>query len=171
MHALIVGEQGVGKSTLIQKVRKKLDLFETGFETVREKKLIEERGIPLFIYRIGSPRIQCRDNLAAFVGPDRKTSFPAAFERCASWLAEDAKRSELIVMDELGFLESEAPGFCESVLEILDADTPVIAAVKPQNTPFLKSVREHRNARVFQINRFNRNDLTEEVYGFLKKEK
>ena len=170
MHALIVGEQGVGKSTLIRKVREKMVLHETGFETVRETAFAEKRGAPVYIYRIGEPRLQCPDNLAAFTGACGKVSFPEVFERYASRLAEDVKRGELIVMDELGFLESEAPGFCETVLAILDADTPVIAAVKPQDTPFLKAVREHANARVFLIDRSNRNDLAEEVYDFLNKQ-
>ena len=104
MHALIVGEQGVGKSTLIARVRKELGLREAGVETVREVSMTEERGAPVFLYRVGSPRTKGPDNLAAYVKPGGKTSFPQVFDRSAPLLKQDAGDAELIVLENIGNL-------------------------------------------------------------------
>lgn len=54
-------------------------------------------------------------------------------------------------MDELGFLENDAKVFQSAVLCALDGDTPVLAAVKPKDTPFLRAVRGHENAELVFI--------------------
>ena len=62
-------------------------------------------------------------------------------------------------MDELGFLENDAEAFQSGVLRALAGDTPVLAAVKPKNTPFLRAVREHENAELVFIDERNRDAL------------
>ena len=167
-HALIVGEQGVGKSTLIARVRRELALPEAGIETVRETAPTGELGKPVYIYRVGFPRTRGTENLAALVGPDGRTAYPETFDRYAAFLREDARNCGMIVLDELGFLESDAAEFCRAVLDLLDWDVPVLAAVKPKDTPFLTAVRSHPKARVFHIDETNRDALPEEVLAFLR---
>ena len=167
-HALIVGGQGVGKSTLIARVRRELALQEAGIETVREAAPTEERGNPVYIYRVGFPRTQSAENLAAYAGPGGRTGFPEVFDRYAAFLREDAGNCGLIILDELGFLESDAADFCRAVLDLLDGDTPVLAAVKPKDTPFLTAVRGHPKAQIFPIDETNRGILPEQVLAFLK---
>ena len=167
-HALIVGGQGVGKSTLITRVRRELALREAGIETVREAVPAEKRGKPVYIYRVGFPRERTTENLAAFVGTGGSTSFPETFDRYAAYLREDAGHAGLIVLDELGFLESDAAAFCGTVLDLLDGDIPVLAAVKPKDTPFLAAVRHHPKAEIFTVNESNRDALAGQVLAFLR---
>ena len=48
MHALIVGDRGVGKSTLIHRVLKNLNRTVFGFETKKEEQLEDPiRGCPI----------------------------------------------------------------------------------------------------------------------------
>ena len=50
MHALIVGERGIGKSTLIRRVLKELNRPLFGFETKKEDALADEvKGSPVYI--------------------------------------------------------------------------------------------------------------------------
>ena len=167
-HVLIVGEQGVGKSTVIARVRRALDLPEAGFETVREPETADERGTPVRIYRVGRPRIRTEENVVAFVGPGGRTAFPETFDRYAAFLREDTRNCGLIVLDELGFLEADAADFCRTVLALLDGDVPVLAAVKPKDTPFLSEVRNHPKGKRFHIDEGNRDALAEEVLAFLR---
>ena len=167
-HVLSVGEQGVGKSTVIARVRRALDLPEAGFETVREPETADERGTPVRIYRVGRPRIRTEENVVAFVGPGGRTAFPETFDRYAAFLREDTRNCGLIVLDELGFLEADAADFCRTVLDLLDGDVPVLAAVKPKDTPFLSEVRNHPKGKRFHIDEGNRDALAEEVLAFLR---
>ena len=67
------------------------------------------------------------------------------------------------LMDELGFLENDARVFQSTVLRALDSETPVLAAVKPKDTPFLRAVRGHENAELVFIDEQNRDALLEKL--------
>jgi hypothetical protein len=54
-------------------------------------------------------------------------------------------------MDELGFLENDAHLFQAAVLAALDGPVPVLAAIKPKETDFLRRVRQHPCGEVFYI--------------------
>lgn len=64
MHILIVGERGVGKSTLIQRLLSEIGKPIFGFETKKEDALATEAlGSPVYIYEVGKERKQTVDNL------------------------------------------------------------------------------------------------------------
>ena len=50
-----------------------------------------------------------------------------------------------------------------AVLCALDGETPVLAAVKPKDTPFLRAVRGHENAELVFIDEQNRDALLEKL--------
>ena len=92
-------------------------------------------------------------------------AYAEAFNSCGVELLEAVKDDGIIVMDELGFLESEADLFCRKVLETLSADIPVLAAVKASHAdnPFLIRVRNHPNCLLFTVTPENREQLYEEI--------
>ncbi len=162
MHILIVGGRGVGKSTLIKRLLSELKCSVWGFETKKE-----ENG-DIYIYEAGKPHVQSEENLVGNCVNQKPTVFPLAFERFARKLCEPD--GDVIVMDELGFMESQSETFCNAVLRLFDGKTPIIAAVKEKNTAFLETVRTHKNARVFHISAENRDALFDEVRDFVLSE-
>ena len=76
----------------------------------------------------------------------------------------------VVEMDEIGFLEAKSEAFCQAVLQLMDGNRPVIAAVKDRDIPFLNRVREHPKARCFPITPENRDALREEVLIFMKQQ-
>ena len=67
---------------------------------------------------------------------------------------------QVIIMDELGFMESDAQAFRRAVLQTLDGETPVLAAVKNRmDVEFLRQVCAHPRAEVVPINPENREEL------------
>ena len=85
------------------------------------------------------------------------------FDTLGAQLIESAPKGGIILMDELGFLENDARVFQSAVLCALDGDTPVLAAVKPKDTPFLRAVRGHENAELVFIDEQNRDALLEKL--------
>ena len=74
------------------------------------------------------------------------------------------KKDGILVMDEIGFMESEAKAFCQAVLNSLDGPLPVLAAVRAGiETPFLRQITGHPNVRCIEMDpaRFD------EIYGEL----
>ena len=169
MHALIVGGYGVGKSFLIQKVLQELDLPVVGFET-KKGPVAEDTaaGTPIYLHPAGQPRVQSEDNLVGRSARKLLEVHPEVFDRFAPHLRQPVPEGHLVLLDELGVMESSSPAFREAVLTLLDGGTPIIAAVKHKDTPFLNAVRSHPNCRCFQITEENRDVLFGEVLAFMK---
>ena len=171
MHALIVGDRGVGKSTLIRRVLAALNRPLFGYETKKEEQLEDPvRGCPVYLYDAGSPHRQMPENLIGYNKEPTAASVTAAFDRYAPRLMEQIPEGSVVELDEIGFLEAKSERFCQAVLHLLDGDAPVIAAVKNRNIPFLETVRAHPNARCFYITPENRDALYDEVLSFLRQQ-
>ena len=171
MHALIVGDRGVGKSTLIRRVLNELNRPVFGFETKKEEALEDPiRGCPIYIYDAGKNHCRTEDNFLGYHRDSDTHTFTAAFDRYAPKLTGDIPPNTVVELDEVGFLEAKSEAFCQAVLQMLDGDNPVIAAVKNRDIPFLTQIREHPKARCFYITPDNRDALYEEVLTFMKQQ-
>ncbi len=188
IHTLIVGEQGVGKSTLIRRVLEEVDVSICGFETRKEDGLADAvLGSPLYIYEAGKPHVQTADNLAGHCKDKKPVVYVQGFDRFAEkleqlaeenrrehWASQENEtiqgltRDRLILMDEIGVMECQSERFCSAILELLNGDTPILAAVKYKNRPFLEKVRSHPNCRCFTITPENRAALYEDVLAFVQ---
>ena len=169
-HALIVGAQGVGKSTLIKRVLRELMLPVTGYETKKEDSLADPAlGTPVYIYPAGTEHIQSPERLLGYRACKHPMTFTEAFDRFADKLNAGTDTG-IVVLDEIGFMESGAESFRAAILKKLDGDVPVIAAVKNVDTPFLCEVREHPKCRCFYIDEENRDALFPQVLAFLQKQ-
>ena len=168
MSAIFVtGSVGIGKSTLLRRV---IDACIHapkiyGFRT--EKVSPEGRtGVTgkVFIYPASGPPI--RDNehcVADILSLNTFNSHVEVFETLGVKLLSDIPHGGIVLMDELGFLESKAPRFCEKVLETLSGDCLVLGAVKPTVIPFLDTIRKHPKVTLFEITEQNRDSSAEEL--------
>lgn len=168
MHALIVGANGTGKTTLIRGVLQALQRPVSGFETVKEDALADDTcGSPIYIYEAGKPHRQSQSNLVGYCRDRRAQPICEGFDRFARQFRLPADPNCVIEMDEIGFLESQSPLFCDLIVSLLDGSRPVIAAVRDKDRPFLRAVRSHPNARCFMLTPENREALYWEVLEFM----
>lgn len=169
MHILIVAHSGSGKRDLMKQIIFHLDTPLFGYQTVKEDSLADdEKGSPIYIYEIGKPRIRSSENLAGWCLNHHATTFPEAFDRFAPKLYDPVPADHLIVLDEIGPMESKSPAFCEAILKLLDGDTPVLAAVRDKDTAFLNTVRGHPNCKCFHLTPDSREEILSEVINQLK---
>ena len=167
MHTLIVGARHVGKSTLIRSVIKRTGRPVYGFETVKEDALeTEVLGSPIYIYPAGGAHERSEDNLVGYCKDRHPTTMTKTFDRWAERISAPPAGC-IVLLDEIGFMESSSAAFCDAVMRLLDGDIPVIAAVKHNQTLFLDAVRQHKNCRCFYIAEDNRDALAEEVSAFV----
>ncbi len=157
-HILIVGRNGVGKSTLIRALLEMIPAPITG--VITKKEAPQPDGFcPVYIHSYGTPKRYGIENRIGLCRQGNSIAFPEAFDRFAASAA--FPKNGVVVFDELGFLESCAPRFTEAVLKVLDAAPLVIAAVRDKETPFLDAVRSHPRADVYRIDPENRDRLRE----------
>lgn len=170
-HILICGDKHVGKSTIVTRllegcpvkkygfITKMLPAGPDGFHSIYIHPAWEEISEWVFTDRnmIGT----C----------DRKTHNIRleAFNKIGADSILAAKHDGIIVMDELGFMESDAKVFTSAVLEALEGDIPVIATVKSRtDVEFLNKVRSSENATVYYITENNRDTLYDELLPIVR---
>ena len=108
MHLLLVGAPGVGKSTLIRRVLKKVDRPVFGFETKKEAPDGEGGSCPVYIYPAGGERRRSEERLVGRCGSGGVQSVQEGFDRFAPYLRAPVPPGHIVLMDELGFMEAGA---------------------------------------------------------------
>ncbi len=166
-HLLICGERGAGKSTLIRRLLEESDLRAAGFVTVRESKADENGCFPVYLHPAAKERRCGKENLVGLIGGSGIRRFPEVFDTLGAACIRDSG-GDVLVMDELGFLEDEAEEFQAAALRALEGDKPVIAALKAKKTPFLDAVRASGKALVVTVDESNRDALFSELLPFVR---
>lgn len=167
MHIFLTGNINVGKSTLIERaLASHRDIRLGGFRTVCGSEH-DDSGVFIVPASADSscPRTE-QNKVGNRKKGEKKRSFPDVFNTVGLELLKDADSSDIIIMDELGKMETGAGAFTARVLEILDGETQVLGVLKPKQSPFLDAVREHPNTKIIEVTPQNR----DEALNILKKE-
>ena len=166
-HILICGERRVGKSTLMEKLLRELDGPVYGFFT-RMYELNENGRYPIYMFSpADTERLKVERNYVGDCNGHERSINISVFDELGVELLK--KRDGVVAMDELGFMETGSPAFCESVLRHLDGDGHVIATVKARyDVDFLDKVRSHPNAQLYEITEENRDELCEALLPIVR---
>lgn len=167
---LIVGTRDVGKTTLIRRLVLDLERPVRGFYT--EKHLTDPPGThSTYLFPAWLPpeaRTFSPSNQVGRWDGQRMHPFPQVFDTLGVSCLTDVPSEALVIMDELGFLESKAPRFTQAVLETMDGPAQVIAAVKDRpDVPFLQAVLAHPEALVFRLTPDNRQEVFRKIQALL----
>lgn len=174
MHIFLTGDVQVGKSTIIKKTLAALKLRDIGgFRSVSVPDL-PDGAMSVYLIPVGEKdpvvndwnRVGIRKGCGRGIG-----KFPEAFERAGVQALKGAEGMPLILMDEVGRMESAAARFSERILALLDGSTPILGVVqKIADTPLTNAIRQHPNVRVLTVTKENREKLAEEVLRLVSKE-
>ncbi|HJK01842.1 MAG TPA: hypothetical protein O0W91_01050 [Methanocorpusculum sp.] len=161
-HLFLTGAVQVGKSTIISRVIKELDIPVSGFRTVAVFNECGESDI--FLIPAGGTQEDCAlaSHLAHRIPGEKPVFHETVFlSRGVSLL--EACSGPLVVMDELGWMESSCFLFQEAVFSVLNGPIPVLGVVRDCHIPFLDAVREHPAVDVLEVTRENRDVVLENV--------
>lgn len=168
MHTLIVGSNEMPRRKLIDRILNQLapcpPLY--GYRSVKEAP--DETGnAPIYIYPAAGVRIRRPENLLGWCRDRQATAYPQVFERYA-YLIEQAEKDGLLLLDEIGPMESRSPRFCSAVQNALDGEIPILASVRDKDTPFLAQVRNHPKAVCFYLTQENLHQVYPAALAFLQ---
>ena len=162
LHLFLTGDVQVGKSTILSRVVAELGVPVSGFRTVA---VAGEGGeSDIFLIPAGGTREDCTpaSHLAHRVPGRMPEVHEEVFLSCGvPQLAECS--GPLVVMDELGWMESSCFLFQEAVFSVLDGTVPVLGVVRDRRLPFLDAVRGHPEVEVLVVTRENREEMREVV--------
>ena len=168
-NILICGTPGVGKTTLIKKILKRINLRAGGFYTEEIKEnnrrvgfkiisLDNQEGILAHISiknsrRVGRYGVNIYDleNIGV---------------KC---LNQALKDDDLILIDEIGKMEVFSEEFKEKVLDCLNSEKFVLATISFGGDKFISKIKERKDIVLFTINIENRNRLIDRISSLILK--
>jgi len=165
-HIFLTGERQIGKSTVISKVLKLLNITPGGFRTIGINYL-DDGSSDVVIFPANST--PSHGYIVAHRTSTGYSAFPEIFNEFGSFFLKQS--ADLILMDELGYMESTAEIFQHSVFETLDGTTPVLGVVRNKETPFLNAVRTRDDVLTLTVTENNRDYLPKKIISFLENTK
>ena len=160
MHIFLTGDIQVGKTTIIRRFLSQSGLSADGFMTYWEFESCDVQNLYLSSYsadsRPAERHLIAHDSGQQLVLPENMTS---VFDAHGSDILANSGKRDVIVMDELGFLESKAAAFQQAVMRHISGNVPVLGVIKPRQTEFLDGIRAHPNVTVREVTAENRDAI------------
>ncbi len=158
-HLFFTGEKGVGKSTLVELLLRRVRGRVGGFRT-RRVESVREGEATVHLLRADLGERPCEGNLlfsCAAPQPDMERRF----EVLGRAALRGSAGCELVLMDELGPHEAGATDFRRAVLEALDGPAPVLGVLQRAELDFLEGIAGREDVLVREVTRENRDGLAE----------
>lgn len=164
-NIFLYGDIGVGKTTIIRNFIEHLNCSIGGF--IEKHHLYNDRKefsiISLYNGQVTEPIG------VSFFNNDKFKSFTEVFEREGVQILENSLRErQFIIMDELGFMESDAKKFQRAVYEALNSTKPVVGVIKTKNYEFLDGIKKRDDVILIEVKESNRNEVLNELINKVK---
>ena len=158
---LITGKPGVGKTTLVQKIiRRMRSVNMAGFYTAE----IRSQGIRLGFDLVG---LNSKRRTLAHVGihtHDRVGKYgvdTVGFEAFLVTLDLLNPDVQLVVIDEIGKMELFSNRFRSLVRDVLGSDKQLLASIALRGEGFIREIKQMPNIHLFEVTEGNREGLPE----------
>lgn len=165
-NIFFTGPIGIGKSTILYKVIEDMKCSVGGFISER----YEQNEIKKF------DMISLNDGKSnnIFATYDKNRNEMKINEHVFKNEAVDIlnmafKTKDVIIMDELGFMENNIIEFKETVYNLLNSNKPVIGVLKKHDCEFLNDIKNREDTLIVQVTLENRNLLKDKIMCILRK--
>lgn len=153
MKIFLTGERNIGKSTIIRSVIERMKCSIGGFIQIDNSQNGNRRFKFVNLYSG-----ECSDDIYS-MRENRIT-----FDKFAGIMKRSmAIKREMIVMDELGFLELSSEKFRKIIHEMLDYSVNIIGVLKRHNNSFIQSIKKRKDVTVIEVTKENRDGLADEI--------
>ena len=162
-HILITGLPGVGKTTVIRALAKRLeDQRPAGFFT---EEIRDERGMREGFRLVTLSGRQLVLSHVSHPGPrvSRYGVDVAGFERLLEELGLPQSPAPLVIIDEIGKMECFSRRFIDMVTLLLDGPKILVATVAMKGEAFIQQVKRRPDCRLVTVTRENRDRLPDEI--------
>jgi nucleoside-triphosphatase len=170
MRLLLTGTPGVGKTTLIRAVVKRLENVKcAGFYTEEKRQEGERIGFRIVTLRGDDGVLASVGRAAPTVG--RYSIHVEEFEELVlPELDPGTSPADLYVIDEIGKMELLSSKFRRKVTALLAQPTHVVATVAKKGNGFIQQIKRREDIELIEVTRKNRDQLAGEIAQKIKAE-
>ena len=167
MNILITGEPGIGKTTLIVQILEVIkDLHVVGFYTREIRQGGIRKGFEL-IDLSGRKRLLSHVNFKSPYRVGRYGVDIKGFDQFLEGIEFFDPLTDVVVIDEIGKMESFSITFNTLIGRLLDSETSVIATVALKDTGIIGSMKNRPDIKLFKMARDNRSSLLNDIMSLL----
>ena len=164
-NIFLYGDIGVGKTTIIRNFIERLNCSIGGF--VEKHHLYDDRKefriISLYDGQVTEPIG------VSFFNKNKFKSIAEVFEIDGVEILQNSFRErQLIIMDELGFMECDAKEFQRAVYKALNSNKPVIGVIKAKGCEFLEDIRKRDDVTLIEVKESNRDEVLNNLINKVK---
>lgn len=153
MHIFLTGDKQIGKSTIINKTLERLKkanpkMVVGGFKTIAGNEEV-------FMHYLNSDK-------KFAIGKRKIGGYTRAFNTEGVRLLQNTENTncDLIVMDEIGWMESNAEAFASEILKVLDGTVPVIGVIRKDcDTILISEIKRRADCEVIEVTIDNRDSI------------
>jgi len=168
MRLFLTGNPGVGKTTLIRAIAKRLEAITcAGFYTEEKRQSEQRTG-----FRIVT--LDGQEGTLASVGGQKPTVgkysiHVEAFEKLVLPLLKPVTTpADLYVIDEIGKMELLSRQFKISITELFVQPVNILATITKKGNGFVDRIKRRSDVEVIEVTRKNRDELPEELARKIK---
>lgn len=164
MNVFLTGNVQVGKSTTIKRFLEKENISPLGFTTHLD------RSTGLLTIKIIGKDGDREIKAAAPIGGSRPVPDIEAFDRAGKMLTDmDTSDCDMLIMDELGFMERDAHVFTDAVPAMLDRGIRTVGVLRNKpDGPFWDMLHERDDTVILTVDEENRDDIPDIISRYMK---
>lgn len=160
-NIFLTGKKRSGKSTMINNILNELDINYSGYRTLPYYINNEARGFYLNGY------VDCVGNnspISIKIGEEKCIPIIESFDVVGASILEksiECSNTKLILLDEIGRLESNAYTFKKRIVEALDSEKVVLGVLQKAENEFLIDIIKREDTVVFDIDNLTNYEINE----------
>lgn len=168
-NLLITGRPGVGKTTLIKELaRRVMRLNPVGFYTEEIRQQGVRQGFALVSFE-GRRSTLSHVSVSSRHRVGRYGVEVVGFEHFLEAIDFHRARARLIIIDEIGRMELFSEKFRRLLKQVLDSSKPVVATIALKGTGPIEEIKHRRDSTLIELTVKNRDSLGETLGSFLER--
>jgi nucleoside-triphosphatase len=154
-NVFVTGSPGCGKSTIIEKLVLRTERPATGFFTREIRKKGRRMGFSIMTLD-GKEGLLAHENIKSRFRVGKYGVNLEDIDQIAVPSMIPTRPHEIVVVDEVGKMESFSPLFRKTVLEVLDSHHPVIGSIAQKGDSFTERIKTRRDVLIVRVTQQNR---------------